>query len=86
MLIMDCVPGLKDGRCPIPRGKVMGGSSSLNFMVYTRGDARDYDNWEKMGNEGWAWKDVFPYFLKSEDINIKDNWINPQSVIHYFTD
>ncbi|BES96510.1 glucose dehydrogenase acceptor -like [Nesidiocoris tenuis] len=69
--------GLKDGRCPIPRGKVMGGSSSLNFMVYTRGDARDYNNWEKMGNVGWGWKDVYPYFLKSEDINIDADWIDP---------
>uniref|UniRef100_T1IF85 GMC_OxRdtase_N domain-containing protein n=3 Tax=Rhodnius prolixus TaxID=13249 RepID=T1IF85_RHOPR len=70
--------GLKGGRCPLPRGKVMGGSSVLNFMVYARGDARDYDGWAAMGNKGWAWKDVYPYFLKSEDLLIKDNWVQPE--------
>lgn len=56
----------------------MGGSSVLNFMVYARGDARDYDGWAAMGNKGWAWKDVYPYFLKSEDLLIKDNWVQPE--------
>lgn len=60
--------GLKEGRCPVPRGKVMGGSSVLNFMIYARGDQRDYDNWEAIGNTGWSWKNVYPYFLKSEAV------------------
>ena len=50
-----------------PRGRVLGGSSTLNYMLYVRGNRKDYDNWEAMGAKGWSWNDVFPYFLKSED-------------------
>ena len=50
-----------------PRGKVLGGSSSLNAMVYIRGQQSDYDDWAAAGNTGWAWKDVLPYFKKHED-------------------
>jgi choline dehydrogenase len=50
-----------------PRGKVLGGSSSLNAMVYIRGQESDYDAWAAAGNPGWAWRDVLPYFKKSED-------------------
>ncbi|XP_050539423.1 glucose dehydrogenase [FAD, quinone]-like [Daktulosphaira vitifoliae] len=57
-------------RCKIARGKVMGGSSVLNFMIYTRGNKRDYDNWAKMGNEGWDYKQVLKYFIKSERANL----------------
>jgi len=51
-------------RLPVPRGKVLGGSSSVNAMVYIRGNPADYDGWNV---PGWSWDDVFPYFLKAED-------------------
>lgn len=50
-----------------PRGRVLGGCSSINGMLYLRGQAADYDLWRQMGNVGWGWDDVKPYFLKSED-------------------
>ena len=51
-------------RIPLPRGRVLGGSSSINAMVYIRGNRRDYDEW---GVRGWSWADLEPYFLKAED-------------------
>src|SRR3954452_11273857 len=51
----------------IPRGKSLGGSSSMNAMLYVRGRPFDYDTWERQGAEGWGYKDVLPYFLKAED-------------------
>lgn len=50
-----------------PRGKVLGGSSSINAMVYIRGQSGDFDDWRDAGNPGWGWDDVLPYFKKSED-------------------
>lgn len=50
-----------------PSGKMIGGSSNLNAMLYIRGNRKNYDNWAKEGAEGWSYKDVFPYFLKLED-------------------
>ncbi|KAL1453670.1 hypothetical protein WDU94_009990 [Cyamophila willieti] len=67
-----------NNQCRIPRGKVMGGSSVLNYMIYTRGHRNDYDQWAALGNDGWSYDEVWPYFLKSEDNRIDarkvDSW------------
>ncbi|XP_076638654.1 glucose dehydrogenase [FAD, quinone] [Colletes latitarsis] len=55
------------GSCSWPRGKVLGGTSVLNGMMYMRGHPKDYDNWAAMGNEGWSWEEVLPYFKCSEN-------------------
>ncbi|SEL37902.1 Choline dehydrogenase [Roseovarius azorensis] len=59
--------GLNGRALLYPRGKVLGGSSSINGMLYLRGQAADYDGWRQMGNPGWGWDDVLPYFKRSED-------------------
>lgn len=58
---------LHDRRIHSPRGKVLGGSSSVNGMVYVRGDRSDFDHWGQLGNHGWSYEDCVPYFRKSED-------------------
>ena len=60
-------PGLNGRSLDWPRGKVLGGSSSLNGLLYVRGQPQDYDRWRQMGNEGWSWDDVLPLFKRSED-------------------
>ncbi|MFO1207539.1 MAG: GMC family oxidoreductase N-terminal domain-containing protein, partial [Burkholderiales bacterium] len=59
-------PGLNGRVGYQPRGKVLGGSSSINAMIYIRGQREDYEHWAAQGNPGWGWADVLPYFLKSE--------------------
>ena len=59
--------GMIENRSNWPRGKILGGCSSINYMLYVRGNTKDYDLWEKWGNYGWGWNDVFYYFIKSED-------------------
>ncbi len=68
--------GLNGRSLAYPRGKVLGGSSAINAMIYMRGQARDYDGWRQMGLSGWGWDDVLPYFLKHED------HISPPNAMH----
>lgn len=60
------VPALDNRPIYWPRGKTLGGSSSINGLVYIRGQSQDYDHWEAQGNAGWGWKNVLPYFKKME--------------------
>jgi choline dehydrogenase len=59
--------GLNGRRSFWPRGKVVGGSGSINAMVYMRGLPHDFDDWAAMGNPGWGYRDVLPYFMRAED-------------------
>ncbi len=63
-----CGLGLRDGRMMVPRGKMLGGSSGLNYMAYVRGHPGDFDAWERGGAAGWGYRDVLQYFLKSEGL------------------
>jgi choline dehydrogenase-like flavoprotein len=60
-------PGLNGRSLAYPRGKVIGGSSAINAMIYMRGQSADYDHWRQMGLSGWGWNDVLPLFRKSEN-------------------
>ena len=68
--------GLGGRSIAYPRGKVLGGSSAINAMIYMRGQAADYDGWRQLGLTGWGWDDVLPYFLKHED------HIDPPNAFH----
>src|SRR6267154_2624230 len=60
-------PGTNGRAILYPRGRVLGGSSSINGMIYVRGQPEDFDHWGQLGNRGWAWDNVLPYFKKAED-------------------
>ena len=68
----DPEPGLNGRKVRWPRGKVLGGSNQINGMVYTRGHRLDYDIWRQLGNKGWGYEDVLPFFKKSEDFQGPD--------------
>ena len=72
----DKASGLNDREIPYPRGKVLGGSSSINGMIYIRSQPEDYDHWAQMGNRGWDANSIFPYFRKAE------NWEGPADDVH----
>ena len=68
-------PGLNGRSIPWPRGKVLGGSSSINGLLYVRGQSQDFDGWRQLGNSGWAWADMLPLFKRSESwTNGKSDW------------
>ena len=67
MFETEAEAGLGGRRLAYPRGKVIGGSSAINAMIYMRGQAADYDGWRDMGLPGWGWSDVLPWFLRHED-------------------
>ncbi|KAJ4296660.1 hypothetical protein N0V90_006708 [Kalmusia sp. IMI 367209] len=56
----------------MPRGKVLGGSSAINYLMYVRGSRKDYDSWGELGNKGWGWDDLVPYFRKHQTLDIPD--------------
>ena len=60
-------PELSGGKSYLPRGKVLGGTGTINAMIYVRGQREDFDNWRRWGNAGWGYDDVLPFFKKSED-------------------
>ncbi len=63
----EAEPGLNGRALNYPRGKVIGGCSAINGMIYMRGQSSDFDQWRQLGNPGWGWDEVLPYFLRSED-------------------
>jgi len=69
-------PGTNGRAIPYPRGRVLGGSSSINGLIYIRGQPEDFDYWAQLGNRGWGWEDVLPYFKKAE------NWQGEASEPH----
>lgn len=62
---------MEEQRCPWPRGRGLGGTTLINYMIYTRGHKKDYDNWAAQGNPGWSYEEVLPYFLKSENSSLR---------------
>ncbi|GMG51841.1 unnamed protein product [Aspergillus oryzae var. brunneus] len=76
-------PGLSGRKLPWPRGKVLGGTSALNFMAWNRGNREDYDAWEELGNAGWGWDDLLPYFQRSETFHPPDATHQKQYYSYY---
>ncbi|WP_449062740.1 GMC family oxidoreductase [Planomonospora algeriensis] len=80
-------PGLGGRRVDIPQGRIVGGGTSINAMMYVRGNRRDYDRWSRMGNEGWGYEEVLPYFKRSEDFEDGESEYRgaggPLSVVRY---
>jgi choline dehydrogenase len=74
---------VNDRKLYLPRGKTLGGCSSTNAMAYVRGNKEDYDEWASMGNQGWGYHDVLPYFKKSEgNVDIKNEFHNQSGPVH----
>jgi choline dehydrogenase len=71
--LTEPVPNMNDRRIPWPRGKVLGGSSSINGLIHIRGQKEDFDLWRQLGCTGWSYEDVLPYFKKSETYELEAN-------------
>jgi choline dehydrogenase len=69
----QCGRGLPQGQMMVPRGKMLGGSSGINYMAYVRGHPGDFDDWVKRGAAGWSYREVLPYFKKSEGLTPSDD-------------
>ena len=65
LAVYSCCPFSQSAR--YPRGRVLGGSSAVNFLMYVRGNRRDYDRWAALGNPGWDYESVLPFFKKMEN-------------------
>ena len=85
--VTDAQDGLGGRTVPIPQGRVLGGGSSVNAMMHVRGNRRDFDHWRNLGNDGWGYADVLPYFRRSEDFADGANEYRgvdgPLTVVHY---
>lgn len=81
--ISEPIPGLDGRQVYCPRGKVLGGSSAINAMVFIRGQQADYDAWRDLGNPGWGFADVLPYFRRLEDNEAQENvWRGRGGPVH----
>src|SRR5258708_38322978 len=60
--------GLNGRRMPVPRGKMLGGSSGINYMVFVRGHPGDFDHWTELGAKGWSYEEVLPFFKRMEEV------------------
>lgn len=63
--------GMENRRLAWPRGRALGGSTVINYMIYTRGNPQDFDRWAAQGNPGWSYREVLPYFVKSENSSLR---------------
>lgn len=77
--------GMNGNQCKFPRGKVLGGSSTLNYMIYTRGNRKDFDKWAELGNSGWSYKEIEPFFRKLENNKISGDGPLPVSAVNFNT-
>lgn len=64
------IAAIENDRCAYHAGRALGGSSTTNYMIFTRGNPKDFDEWEAAGNEGWGYEGVLPYFKKFENVKI----------------
>jgi choline dehydrogenase-like flavoprotein len=68
-------PGAGNKVYSMPRGKLLGGSSGINYLMYVRGSRKDYDGWKALGNKGWGWEDLVPYFKKHQTLDIPSDGV-----------